>query len=139
LPKYAATVKKIRVHLKMKSTSRNRQATAKSALLCLIVICTFLGAKTACARHHEIEGEIQPFGNLRWDDGVVDIVSKVNQFPGLARFAWTWPELLRQPLPVNLLRLPASQSLSAILPLAYQDAEPYTDLQGRKQLVQRNT
>ncbi len=67
-----------------------RLRTTQIIVFLLVVAPAFrLSAATNEARvPGAIEQEIQPFSSLRWDDGLVEVVTKLNKFAGLKALTW---------------------------------------------------
>ena len=62
-----------------------------SALLltaCLASVSCGWAATTDTTNRSSNDQEIQPFSSLRWDDGLVDVVTKLNKFSGLKTLEW---------------------------------------------------
>jgi hypothetical protein len=74
--------------------------------------------------------EIQPFGSLRWDDGLLDVVTKLNQLPELQSLIWHADGFSSDNSP-SVLHLSKSEELSRIAPPAYGfNSDPFIDFDG---------
>jgi hypothetical protein len=75
--------------------------------------------------------EIQPFSSLRWDDGLIDVVTKLNKFAALKTLKW---QVAGVPMSKSVLNVVNPEELSELAAVLYERPAmgEFTDFEGKK-------
>jgi hypothetical protein len=95
---------------------------------------TFSAATNETRVPSSVDQEIQPFSSLRWDDGLVDVVTKLNKLPALKTLTWQVGGVSPRKSVLNVIKAEELADFASILYDRSMTAE-FTDQDGKKALL----